>query len=44
MDVSHDNTESAFCPNKDCKNYGLRDLGDIAIRGKFSKEKTKDLL
>lgn len=35
--------KNAFCPNKDCKDYGLLNLGNIAIRGKYGKEKTKDL-
>ena len=34
----------AFCPNKDCKDYGLRSHGNIALRGKYGKGKTKDLL
>ena len=38
------NIENAFCPNKDCKDYGLQNHGNIAIRGKYGKEKTKDLL
>ena len=38
------NTGGSFCPNKDCKDYGLRNHGNIAIRGKYGKEKTKDLL
>jgi hypothetical protein len=36
--------KNAFCPNKDCKDYGLQNHGNIAIRGKYGKEKTKDLL
>jgi len=36
--------ENAFCPNKDCKDYGLQNHGNIAIRGKYGKDKTKDLL
>ncbi len=35
---------NAFCPNKDCKDYGLRNHGNIAFRGKYDKGKTKDLL
>ena len=35
---------NAFCPNKDCKDYGLRNYGNIAFRGKYGKGKTKDLL
>ena len=38
------NIENAFCPNKNCKDYGLQNHGNIAIRGKYGKEKTKDLL
>ena len=36
--------ENAFCPNKDCKDYGIQNQGNIAFRGKYGKEKTKDLL
>ena len=35
---------NAFCPNKDCKDYGLRNHGNITFRGKYGKEKTRDLL
>ena len=38
------NIENAFCPNQDCKDYGLRNHGNIAFRGKYGKDKTKDLL
>ena len=34
----------AFCPNEDCKDYGLQNHGNIAIRGKYGKDKDKDLL
>ncbi len=36
--------ENAFCPNKDCKEYGMLKYGNIASRGKYGKDKTKDLL
>ena len=36
--------ENAFCPNKDCKDYGLQNQGNISIRGKYGKDKEKDLL
>ena len=36
--------ENAFCPNKDCKDYGLQNHGNIAVRGKYGKDKTKNLL
>ena len=36
--------KNAFCPNKDCKDYGLQNHGNIAIRGKYGKDKEKDLL
>ena len=36
--------KNAFCPNQDCKDYGLRDQGNLAVRGKYGKEKTKNLL
>ena len=35
--------ENAFCPNKDCKDYGLQHHGNIAVRGKYGKAKDKDL-
>ena len=30
--------EQCFCPNEQCKDYGLRHQGNIAIRGKYGKE------
>ncbi len=36
--------KNAFCPNADCKDYGLQNHGNIAIRGKYGKNKDKDLL
>jgi transposase-like protein len=36
--------KNAFCPNIDCKNYGLQNHGNIAIRGKYGKDRDKDLL
>ena len=36
--------ESAFCPNEDCKDYGLKNHGNIAIRGSYGKEKNRELL
>jgi len=35
--------KNAFCPNIDCKDYGLQNHGNIAIRGKYGKNKDKDL-
>jgi transposase-like protein len=35
---------NAFCPNTDCKDCGLQNHGNIAIRGKYGKDKDKDLL
>lgn len=35
---------SAFCPNENCKDYGLQNHGNITVRGKYGKDKTKDLL
>jgi len=35
---------SAFCPNEKCKDYGLQNHGNITVRGKYGKDKTKDLL
>jgi transposase-like protein len=36
--------ERCFCPNQECKDYGLRDQGNIAVRGKYGKDKSRDLL
>ena len=36
--------ENAFCPNKDCKDYSLQNHGNIAIRGKYGKDRDKVLL
>jgi len=31
--------ENAFCPNKDCKDYGVRNQGNIGKRRKYGKDK-----
>ena len=36
--------EQCFCPNNQCKDYGLRGQGNIAVRGKYGKDKNRDLL
>ena len=36
--------EQCFCPNKQCKDYGQRSKGNIAIRGKYGKDKNRNLL
>ncbi|MEI6208373.1 MAG: hypothetical protein WCP20_16460 [Desulfuromonadales bacterium] len=36
--------EQCFCPNEHCKDYGLRQQGNIAIRGKYGKDNNRDLL
>jgi len=36
--------ERYFCPNQECKDYGLRNRGNIAVRGKYGKDKSRDLL
>jgi transposase-like protein len=36
--------EKCFCPNEQCKDYGLRGRGNIAFRGKYGKDKSRDLL
>jgi len=36
--------KNAFCPNKDCKDYGVQNHGNIAIRGKYGKDRDKNLL
>jgi len=35
---------NAYCPNKDCKEYGLRGQGNISFRGKYGKGKERILL
>lgn len=36
--------EHSFCPNEHCKDYSLRGLDNIAIRGKYGKDNNRDLL
>lgn len=36
--------EQCFCPNEQCKDYGLRNQGNIAFRGKYGKDNNRDLL
>ena len=36
--------DKCFCPNKQCKDYGQRGQGNIAVRGKYGKDKSRDLL
>ena len=36
--------EQCFCPNEQCKEYGLRNQGNIAVRGKYGKDKSRELL
>jgi len=36
--------EQFFCPNEQCKDYGLRHQGNISIRGKYGKDKNRVLL
>lgn len=36
--------EEAYCPNKECKDYGLRNQGNIGKRGKYGKKKERQLL
>ena len=36
--------EQCFCPNEQCKDHGLRSQGNIAVRGKYGKDKSRDLL
>ena len=33
-----------FCPNEQCKNFGIRNQGNISVRGKYGKDKSRDLL
>ena len=36
--------EQCFCPNAQCKDHGLRQQGNIAVRGKYGKDNSRDLL
>jgi len=36
--------EQHFCPNELCKDYGLRGKGNIAVRGKYGKDNSRELL
>jgi hypothetical protein len=36
--------KNSRCPNKDCKDFGKLNYGNIAIRGRYGKEKDKLLL
>lgn len=36
--------ENAFCLNKNCKDYGVRNQGNISKRGKYGKYKKRILL
>jgi hypothetical protein len=36
--------EQCFCPNEQCKEYGMLGQGNISIRGKYGKDKNRDLL
>ncbi len=33
-----------FCPNEQCKEFGLRNQGNISVRGKYGINKDRDLL
>jgi hypothetical protein len=36
--------EQCFCPNEQCKDYGLRGHGNIGVRAKYGKDKNRELL
>jgi transposase-like protein len=36
--------EYIYCPNRSCKDYGLRDNGNVAVRGNYGKNKNRKLL
>jgi len=38
------NLEQYFCPNEQCKEYGLRGHGNISVRARYGKEKSRVLL
>ncbi len=33
-----------FCANEHCTDFGIRNQGNIAVRGKYGKDKSRDLL
>jgi len=33
-----------FCPNEQCKEFGLRNQGNLSVRGKYGKDKSRELL
>ena len=35
---------NCFCPNEQCKDFGVRNQGNISVRGKYGKDKSRDLL
>ncbi len=37
-------TDNVFCPNKECKDYGLQTQGNIVRGGKYGKDKSGQLL
>ena len=42
--LPHFDLATMCCPNKDCKCYNTRNLGNISIRGKYGKIKIRNLL
>ena len=42
--LPHFDIANMCCPNKDCKCYNMRNLGNISIRGKYGKVKIRNLL
>jgi len=36
--------EKYYCPNEQCKEFGLRNTGNISFRGKYGKDKSRNLL
>lgn len=36
--------EQCYCPNEQCKDYSLRRQSNIAVRGKYGKDRSRDLL
>lgn len=39
-----DNLSINFCINKSCKDYGRLNAGNISIRGKYGKDRSRNLL
>lgn len=39
-----DALERCSCPNPNCPDFGVHDRGNLAVRGRYGKDKTRELL